>query len=157
MKQTTTLDRPPLELEHAAGTIEQAWTLVVLATQPAPERARLWHARWAEDGTAIRGLEHLVVLLSALSPDGGFAGVTDPETARWAQSKRIGDRWVLELHDGHGHWPRVVVPAQGDDAVFAALDTASGVLWSHQAVAGLVWGWVNGTLLDGYALVEAPE
>lgn len=103
----------------------------------------------------LRGLEHLVVLVGALGPDGGFGGVTTDGSDRWAQVKRIGDRWVVEVRDGHHDWPRVVVPAEGDDGVFATLSTAAGALWSHQSVAGVAWSWLAGTLPEGYALVEA--
>lgn len=149
------LEVAPLELGHAPGSVE-AEPATLLHTRPEPRRTRHWHARWSSPATPVSSQERLLVLVSHLASDGDFAGVTDPGSPRWAQTKRIGDRWVVEVHDGHEDWPRVVVPAEGDDAVFASLSTDAGALWTHQAVAGVIWGWLDGALPYGFAVVEAP-
>lgn len=128
---------------------------MVVVPQVEPERSPRWHPCWSSAGMPLRGLEHLVVTLSALTPDGDFGGATADGSPRWAQAKRIGDRWVVEVQDGQSAWPSVVVPAEGDDAIFASLSVAAGALWSHQAVAGVIWSWLAGSLPNGYAMVEA--
>lgn len=43
----------------------------------------------------MTSVERLLLVVCSLS-DGDFAGVADPRSPRWAQTKRIGDRWVVE-------------------------------------------------------------
>lgn len=126
------------------------------APEVKPEHLPRWHPRWAGAGMPLRGLEHLVVILGGLSP-GDFGGATVEGSPRWAQAKRIDDRWVVEVQDGEAGWPRVVVPVHGDDAIFASLSVAAGALWSHHAAAGVIWSWLGGLLPEGYALVEAAD
>ena len=128
-----------------------------VATAPRVQRTRHWHPRWRGERVPIRGLGHLVVLLSS-QRDGDFAGVTDDAVDRWAQAKRIGDRWVVEVRDCSQEWPWVVVPDVGDGGLFASLSTQDGALWSYQTVAGVIWAWLGGAgVPEGLALVPAPD
>ena len=137
------------------GVVEDLSVSALVAPAPAEEQARRWHEGWSSWGVPLRGLEHLAVLVGALGHM-DYAGVTAPDSVRWAQTKRIGDRWVVEVREGSDGWPSVVVPATGDDGILARLSTDAGALWSHHAVAGVVWSWLDGSLPDGYALVDAP-
>lgn len=75
MTDTMVLERPITEV------------LAEPFVQAEPQHERSWIRGWADAPVRIRGLEHLMVLLTTLSPDNDHAGVTDDLTGAWPRSR----------------------------------------------------------------------
>ena len=103
----------------------------------------------------IRGLEHLVVLMTTLSPDNEHAGVSDEVTGAWAQVKRLGDRWWVEGCGPSEDWPGVFVPEAWLDAP-GRRPINDHACWSHTTAAELIWAFLDGSAIAGAIRLPAP-
>lgn len=131
----------------------EAWTLTESA--PQPEQQRHWVHGWSAAPVRIRGLEHLIVLLTTLSPDNDHAGITDDVTERWAQVKRLGDLWWVEGRSETAGWPDVFVP-EGWLAHTGHRSMDDHACWRHTVAAELVWAFLDGRALAGAVRFPAP-
>ena len=143
MSSTMLVERPSTE-----GQVERL-------VQPDAEPRRQWVHRWSATPVDVRGLEHLMVLLTTLTPDSDHAGVTDDVTEAWARVKRMGDRWWVEGWTPSDDWPSVFVPESWlDHTGRRPLDDHA--CWSHHVAAELIWAFLDARAITGAIRLPAP-
>lgn len=126
-----------------------------------PERAVVWDAGWTGDTVSVRGIEHLSVLVSALTPleFGGVRREGDP-WGRWAQTKRMRRGWLVEIGDCSGDgWPS---RAYRGPAGTYLREVVPGIsfgpeYFSPGAAVDIMWAWLRGGLPEGIAAARAVD
>lgn len=121
-----------------------------------PEEPVTWERR-----TAVRGVEHLAVLMSGLAVQrhGVLEGGATRQH-RWGQTMRVDVGWIVEVHDGSGEdfARRVFRGEPGEYPLRPAFTSRTWVsnpellsleLFAHFAAAQILWAWVHTGLPEG--------
>lgn len=161
----------PDEVELAAVTFAaevEAW----LRTQVKPEVP----VRWRPQGggrVTVRNVEHLAELIAGLPAPGAWGVLERPIVARWTQTMRVPEGWIIEVDGGSGPdaFARRVRWAESETSGSrstrlrctnaaggrAATYFASEVIPSPIDAARIMWSWLRGELPAGYGLREIVD
>lgn len=102
-----------------------------------------------------RSIEHLIVLMSLVGAD-DFGGLSfdGDDAQRWAQAKRRGRGWIVEVRDcTTNDWPQRIHRGC-DGSYIRTVVPDEPCLEEHfrtAAAAEIMWTWLHGALPVGHA------